>query len=159
MARASRPPSPSRSPPLKENRYGRAPLGRAPRTPAVIRSVLGGALAMAATYGIGSLAPPRPRPPARASITGITTPEPGSRTICVRARAKLAVPGCLAALGCAVFVVGATARAGMRQLARDLGLRCRVQQNPVTRAAPGAGTVKFNRMLLASGRSGRGWRF
>ena len=41
---------------LKENRDGRAPLGRAPRTLVVIRNVLGGALAMAVTYGIGSLA-------------------------------------------------------------------------------------------------------
>ena len=38
-------------------------------------------------------APPRPHPPAPASITGITTPERDSRTICLRARAKLALPG------------------------------------------------------------------
>ena len=33
-----------------------ATLGRAPRVPAIVRNVLGGALAMGVTYGIGSLA-------------------------------------------------------------------------------------------------------
>ena len=82
-------------------------------------------------------APPRPRPPARPSITGITTPERDSRTICLRARAKMAPPGCrVMRLGCAVFIVRATGTCW-----HAAGLRRRVQQNPVTRAAPGAGTV------------------
>ena len=32
-----------------------AALGRAPRGPAVVRNVIGGAIAMAVTYGIGTL--------------------------------------------------------------------------------------------------------